>query len=449
MTLPTSNQSAMRFLGALFVPLLLAGCPADGSDVRPPRNSFYFPSALQVTPDEQSVIVANSNFDLRYDSATLQLLDVQQIVAIASDWKSGTNAEPDGCEVATDINGVLQCDESSVLSSSIARIGNFASGIAIQSLSSGDYRLYIAVRGDPSITWVDYLTSEKTITCSSGSSTFPLCDRDHQMLFFRGQSNIGSLFPEPFQMHIDSTNGFGVITHLSSDAISVFDAPTDGNSPQLADAVTGIFGIGAAGGSVGIAGRPSSTDPAPIYVTSQSDSQVQTLVVTRDLSSNPTAIVGEPFFLGAGTGESDDARAIRFRADGERAYILNRSPNLLHILDTSLDETLTPKNELIGAIEICPNATGIASADFTGIERIFVTCFAAGEVWILDPLSQQFVAAVPVGRGPSSLSLATNAGLLFVSNAQENTVAVVDVDPTSITHGRLLLRLGDPVGASQ
>jgi DNA-binding beta-propeller fold protein YncE len=177
------------------------------------------------------------------------------------------------------------------------------------------------------------------------------------------------------------------------------------------------------------------------------------LTVGRPVNgSTPYLLPGSFFFLdavGNTAGGSIDTRGIQFSPSGDRAYIVNRRPPSLQIYDTSVGPTGVPRNEAVGATDICRQASNVAVLDVgdatTPQERAYVSCFQDGEVYVVDPSGQSQVEdIITVGRGPYAIVGAKDQKLLFVSNVLEDTIAVVDVDPMSATRNRVVLRIGTP-----
>jgi YVTN family beta-propeller protein len=126
-------------------------------------------------------------------------------------------------------------------------------------------------------------------------------------------------------------------------------------------------------------------------------------------------------------------------------YLINRRPPSLQIYDTSLDAGGAPRNKGIAATDICRGASTLASLDGVNGERVYVTCFQDGEVYVVDPRGAASVEdIISVGRGPYSVVAAPTRKKIYVTNFLEDTVAVVDVDPTSPTYNRVVLRIGEP-----
>jgi DNA-binding beta-propeller fold protein YncE len=422
----------------------LAGCPAAGEDIQPPRDQLFFPTGLTVAPDSSVLFVANANSELRYNSGSISVIDLDAVQSLTDTWATGSVPGGD-CNVDASRSHVLECNEAEVVNAdSTIRIGNFATALATQTLDSGALRLFAAVRGDPSVTWVDYDDASQGLDCG-GVGSYPLCNNEHRLAQLRNDAELPGLNSEPFGIHVDSLNGYVMVTHLTSGAVSLVDAPTDGSQPILADAIAGLFladQLTGVRGAVGVAGRLPGSDNDLVYVTSRSEERVQMLYVHRSESSPyPTIVPSEYFFLDQ-VFPSDDGRGIAFSADGQRTHIVNRQPPTLSVLDTSLDEQGFPTNELVGVVEVCTDASNVTIADPGAGERAYITCFPSGEVWVVNPFSMIVEAIIEVGRGPHAVTVSVDRKQMYVANFLEDTVAVIDVEPGSPTENLVVLRLG-------
>lgn len=439
--------SLLRATALLLCSAALAGCPAQGDEVRPPRDQIFFPTGMAMAPDESALFVINANSDLRYDSGSISVIDLERVDAIADEWV-GSGQAPGGrdCDVDSDIRYTLVCDESeAVRADGAVRIGNFATEVAVQVLGSGALRLFAAVRGDPSITYVDYDADSGTLFCGDEGASFPECDEEHRLVNLMNDPDAGDIPSEPFGLYVDSDAGYVVITHLTRGAVSLADAPTDGSAPQLVDALGNVFLVNpdtGAQGAVGVAGRRPGSASDRVYVTSRSESRVQIFTIPR-VGGLPALVPGEFFFL-RGVRPSDDSRGIAFGLGGDRAYVINRDPPLLHILDTSLSPEGQPRNELLDGVELCQQASTLAVADTGAGERVYVSCFRDGQIWVIDPAGGVVQSIIDVGRGPQTVVVAEGRQKLYVTNFLEDTIAVVDLEPGSTTENRVVLRLGRP-----
>ncbi|MBT8494045.1 MAG: hypothetical protein KJO07_13405, partial [Deltaproteobacteria bacterium] len=244
---------------------------------------------------------------------------------------------------------------------------------------------------------------------------------------------------------VDSQSEYVLISHLTSGTVTAVDAPASGARPVISDLITGIFAASPTSGisgAVGIAGRRPGSDNDLIYVTSRTDNRIQLLSVARPgFDGLPRLATGDFFFLDQ-VQPADDSREIAFSADGDRAYVVNREPPLLHVIDTSGGTDGKPVNRFIGGVELCPEAANLTILDSGQGEKVYVSCFRNGQIWAIDPVGLVVEGIIEVGRGPNSLLGVPSRGWLLVSNFLEDTIAVVDVRPGSATENRFVIRLG-------
>lgn len=419
---------------------LLAGCPATSDEVRPPRDQFFFPSALAVTPDESNLFVVSSNSNLRHDSGTVAVVDLDAVDALIASAGSGD----EGCTRDSIWPEVLQCDEALAIPDPEAgvRIGNYATAVGVQELASGDLRLFVSVRGDPSITWIDYRDGE--LVCE-GTEVVPLCDTPNRITHLKGDVALTALVSEPFDLYVNPTDEYVMVSHMAAAAVSLIDAPADGSPPQLVDALTGLFGAaqGQVPAAVGMAGRPSAAGDTMVYVTSRSENRVYMLSALRS-EGRATALVPSEYFFLDDVAPSDDSRGIAFEEGGARAYIVNRDPPMLHVLDTAAGAEGFPRNRIVSTIEMCRDPSNVVVADTGRGPRAYVSCFPVGQVWVVNPDLAQVEAIIDVGSGPHALAVAPERKRLYVGNFTEDTIAVVDLTAGAKTENRMVLRLGTP-----
>lgn len=435
-------SSCCSLVTVLLGSILLAACPASSEDVHPPDDQFFFPTGVTVHEPDNVLFVTNANSDLRYDSGTLTVVDLTKVSALAGDWVS-TGSVPAGadCEIDANFANTLICNEAEVvIADATVRTGNFATEVGVQLLDDGSSRVFAAVRGDPSLTWVDYDPASSTLECG-GSGELPRCDNAHRLSRMRDDESVGRLAPEPFGLYVDSAGGFVVMTHLTQGAVSLANAPLDGRAPVLTDALGGVFEPDRVTGVRSALGAAARLPGGRVYVTSRSENRVQIFTVARIGEEHPALVPAEFFFL-RGVEPSDNGRGITFSPSGDTAYIVNRSPAMLHVLDTSIDLTGTPRNELKQAIELCSSASNLSVGDFGQGERVYVACFREGQVWAINPVSGIVEAIVDVGRGPQGIALSAANQQLFVTNFLEDTIAVVDLTPGAATENRVVLKLG-------
>jgi DNA-binding beta-propeller fold protein YncE len=428
---------------------LIGACTASAEEVRPPNDQLFFPTGAAIAPDESNLFIANANSELRYDSGSIAVIPLQQIDQVVAEWLTG-GVVPADCLQDQDHRETLTCAQPAFIARDAGvRIGNFATDISVQDLGDGRLRLVVPTRGDPSIAWIDW--DGTSLSCNNASEGYALCDDTHRLSFV--QSNPELAIPEePFGVFAHSGGEFAMVTHLTTGAVTLIDSPKTG-AAQVTDVAIGVFlpdpntGLR---GATGIAGRkPTSTNGDMIYVGSRSEDRIQTFTVGRPVNGAPPFLLqGNWFFLdsvGRNTGESVDTRGMTFSPTGDKLYLVNRRPPSVQVFDTSLGATGFPKNEPIGATDICRQASTVAVADTGDGERAYVTCFQDGQLYIVDARTGvRTEDIVLVGRGPYSVVAAPGRKKLYVTNFLENSVAVLDLDPSSPTRNRVVLRVVPP-----
>ena len=444
-----SKRLAMRSICAIF---LLVGCTASGEEVRPPDNEIFFPTGAAVDPVSSShLFIANANSDLTYDSGSISVFDLQEIDDVIQQWETSRNIPAD-CSQEGDHFETLVCKEEIFLGRTRdfgVRIGNFATEISVQDTGNGTLRLIVPTRGDPSIAWADW--NGERLDCREGNEGHEQCDDDHRLSFVGNDADNISISEEPFSAFADSAGQFAMVTHLTSGAVTLIDSPIGGKA-VITDIVQGVFAADpqtGLRGATGVAGRTPTVAEDIVYVGSRSEDRIQTFTVGRPINGAPPFLLqGSYFFLdaiGSNNGQSSDTRGMKFSPSGERLYVVNRRPPSLQIYDTGLGVTGFPKNRALGGVDICRQSSTLAVADVGDGDRVFVSCFQDGQIYIINPaLGGSTDDIVTIGRGPFSIVASSSRKRVYVTNFLEDTVAVLDIDPASKYRNRVVLRIGEP-----
>ncbi|MCE9580629.1 MAG: lactonase family protein [Deltaproteobacteria bacterium] len=431
---------------------VLTACTASSNEVEPPEAQLFFPTGMALSPDESRLFIANANSDLHFNSGSINVIDLEKVSVTADAWihRTGKDA-PAGCTQDTDFSETAFCDASQYIDAAAGvRTGSFATAIGVQDKGDGNLRLLVPVRGDPSITWIEYDKASSSLRCSADTTGFALCDDAHRLLQLRNDSSLPALPSEPYDIHVDSGNQFAIVTHLTSGTVSLVDTPANG-TPVLADAISGLFNADPDTNVVGataVGGRTPGDPDGLVYVASRSENRIQTFGVVRQRDELPVLVPTTFFFLdgvGLNAGQSRDSRGIAFGDGGDRMYAINRRPPSLQVIDTSIGADGTPRHETLRATDICRQASKLVLADAGAGDHAYVSCFGDGSVFVIDPRSDLMVQRiVTVGRGPYDVVAAPSRRLLFVSNYLENTIAVIDLTPGAPTENQVVLRLGEP-----
>jgi len=280
---------------------LIAGCTASADEVHPKKEVLAFPSGLAIAPNEKFLFVANANSELRFDSGSIGVFDVDAIHRTIADWLASDGKHPEafeGCHADLDHAESILCDAVTFMKDegrAGVRIGNFATDIALQDFSTidpmnptnrpGPYRVFVPTRGDPSIAWADFV--DGALSCTDNSESFALCDDAHRLSTLQNDPDLQPLPEEPFGVYADGPTGVAVVSHLNNGAVTLIAAPPPSSGTdadvRIVDVRSNFFNVDVnnSSGATGITARPSA-DGEPdniIYVGSRSDHRVQTFTV--------------------------------------------------------------------------------------------------------------------------------------------------------------------------
>lgn len=455
----------------------LGACTASEEAIAAPRDEIFFPAGMVIDPAGQFLYVTNANADLAYGDGTITVIDTAKADELIASHAAGA-LPPAYCRTSVLTPGTLLCDEEGgdsplLVRESTVRVGNFAGELRLQELPSGQRRLFTTVRGDPSVTWVDVtvpaggkpqLDCSKDVETTSGLSTS--CDKPHRIsTVFRTTfpppavpEEAVDLPAEPFGLALDPVLELGYVTHLSTGHVSLLDLRATNPEPRAIDFRSGFFTANTAGDLTAFAVEPRTPGDANgfVYLTSRTSARVAMFRVSgatppapADLRGGARLVPGPTFDLPSQfvpSGGTADIRGIGFSNGGDRAYLLSRSPAAVYVLDTTIDPlTRAPKNRVLDEIEVCAQPSLLRVRQTGDGVRLFVVCFAAGQVWVVDPASTRVVSVIETGRGPNAIEIRETAPRrAYVANFVENTIAIIELEPGPREHD-VLFKLGGEV----
>jgi hypothetical protein len=385
------------------------------------------------------------------------------------------------------------------------RIGSFAAGMVRQQpacptlgpygaecdvcagYTTVDDRLLIGVRGDTSLTFIDVesrgpkltplMKCVGPVTAPEAKTDFTTCDDAHRVITAMSGLATPSEDPdpppiplpdEPYALALDGHDGLLFIGHLSGNTarpftggFSLFDISPGGTAGQMEPVVSPGQPSGHLGAPRFIAPFPSPFSPnsvgslgvtalnetdGTVYASSRYSPQVSGLGTTATCAS-----VGSPvreiaafpngsFYSSPVAGT--ETRGIQF-ADG-KAFVLQRSPPAL-IAFLPSNSPLFPGTPT-DVLETCSSPTFLDKYDSGVGDRLFVTCFADGEIYVYDPTIPRLVKTLAVGRGPSGLVFDNTNGrnVAYVVGFGDNNISVIDLVPGSPTEYHVVQHIGFP-----
>ncbi len=452
----------------------LAACSFGESGVEPPTDRIFLPAGLVADPVAgRWLYTVNSNSDLRFNAGTVVAVDTERAAAdrVRTDWAicptagyTPNPAYPATCCYDFFDNRVLNCDDRQYIDAkSTLRIGSFGGSAVFEKrddLPGLTGRLYFSVRSEPSITFIDVASTTQTLKLSCGAEgTNSLCDDAHKI---RGDYDNAAfsalkLLEEPQTLTIDPLLRLLYVGHLL-EGISLID--TCGDKPTLLSINQRIFSSPGYGVTSLSLGKPGDA-AAPIYATGRNyggrASEVQALAL-RGIKggcgpsrTGAELISTEGFFSSAFFSDGSDIRAMVESRDKSRVYLLHRnsflrqSPPAVVEVDRRDDGQGRPRNQAVGLVEICAGATEMHLHDAGRGDRLYVVCFEAGQIYVIDPAPLSVVGIINVGRGPTTLVFGKgDPGTAYVAGFSDNNVSVLDLAPGSPNENRVIQRIGFP-----
>lgn len=305
--------------------LALSACENRNRGVSPVGQGLYFPSGITLDPrvpdDVQArwLFVLNGNSDLVYNAGSIVPLD---LVKFFDAWMIDADAcfagDAEGCKVGTGLVGeggtgptvgdvgatltadvpcrrnsykpqVVECEDTLFVEEDAAvQVGSFGTSLRgwtreVVTEPQSEGRLFAAVRGDPSITFVELSGDPQdvpTIDCGQGPDSGLYdprrCAGDHKLTFLRNDPDSARIASEPSNILARSGSPYVLVTHATRSALTLIDmdgqydrrdkSSKDGE-PAIVQMQSFFEFAGAQGGGWGLAERPCTPGNAPTLQT--------------------------------------------------------------------------------------------------------------------------------------------------------------------------------------
>jgi DNA-binding beta-propeller fold protein YncE len=478
------------------------------SGINPPVDQIFLPSGLAVDPNGNWLYVINSNNDLRFNAGTLLALDLQKAKRDRDNpapWAECTTTHFTDDNAPETLAGtldapccsdrlqphVLNCNERAyVQADATVQIGSFGGDAIIQTYTGADgepvSRVFMVVRAEPSITFVDITHSNGSVHMRCNGSrqdsdpqlVNPFCDDNWRIRRSSGAAITDNVLPEePHSLVLDDDQGILYVSHLTitvnrqvvGGGVSTIDVGAL-LAPQAPNVINSIARVvfptspvqGVTAMTLDKPGKPNGV----LYAVARATPDITGLVLqcrepgqhcdvndpsARDLSLVPGEEITSSVFLPSGT----DVRGFLLSPpDGNEAYVLHRNspdvttstdPAALVVLNRRLGRNGEPANQPSAILEICSGANQMQFHDAGRGNLLYITCFEGGQIYVVDPQAPLVVGIIEAGHGPTSLRFSpTDPTSAFVVDFADNDVSVIDLKPGSQTEYMVVQRLGFP-----
>lgn len=468
MQLPSAAMQAIlrHFapLSAALWALALAGC-ADNPGVDPPLGELNFPIAIQtITPDgadrPRYALIANSNFDLRYNGGSLQLYNLDALAGCVRDLECESLLDDCGDVVDQNLPGVEGTIECPGLFVDEVVIGSFADSIA---LSPDQSRVYLPVRSDANLSFVNLDMSAPVgadgraamLDCGQGADR--RCTRD----FNRGDeaeaNRRGIELPaDPVDIYVGSletdflrsagSGNYAVVAHRGGSVSLFLDEVVAGaTAPRLVHTLVGLpeeLVTLTRDPRTGLFWAPSAFRPNVARVGIALDAEFERLDDSFVFNSGTLSVSG----VSSVSATRGDTREVVFDPRGPEfgAYILSRRPSALFFVD-SVESRSTLEIEDLVDLGVGPSRVAITTFEgyeetegdpstFVALPRpvtlAFVSCFDSRDVYVVDVDLRSVVAVVPSAAGPFELEVDEARGYVYLVDFRSSVIRVIDLRPS-------------------
>jgi hypothetical protein len=413
--------SAPRASAAAALLLVASGCVKFDYNPLPPVENLYFPSGAALAGDV--LVVASSNFDLRYASGRLDAFRLADLDAAAD----GAAASCTGGRVCA--SGPLPPAAGSVLLSSF-------SGEVGAAPVAGGWRAFVPVRSSGEVVAVDVAPDGKLACLRRGAEIKSGQEPT------KSRACGGVPFPEqdPFQVLVLGPNVYtGHVQVRAGSRGMIGAARADsrvwaGGGGGLAEIDLGNTAVGALAGRCDDAACTSGT----VHATGRITNETRTLLYLFDFAAGD--LVTSRVYTADLSSQMDgrDARGLALASGGMQAYMTYRAPDAISAIDLTRLPHPLPTGCAIAADTMLP-AGGCTQLP---VEALVPTPAFQVTDAVPAPVEPRALVALPRtapgGETSELLVLAARAGIAFfeprtgsfagqITNAGETPAAVVAV----------------------
>ena len=369
-------------------------------------------------------------------------------------------------------------------------------------------RLFIPVRGDATMHWIDVEPGGDELDCGQGGRAFGgTCDDNHRRGDDPAQENTRdySLPSEPYGIDADEDGKVIVVTHQTDGQLALFLNDWAGG-PELKFVLGGLTT-----GAVAVASIPepkivdssekqamqdAGVEPIPyqpsFLVAFRNSTEIRLVRFFADTpTDDPRGDGAEPErdFIEASQSTNITALSQGFESRGLAidaaarqtceqgcadddltclgdcagiplgVYASNRRPSSLLLGETRPNSSLTSSDlpRFFDAVPVSPGAGRVVVGDVLGrdgtpVRRVFIVCFDARKLYIYDPVGARVEKVVQTGRGPHALAIHAHPSsdpeqayaLGYLAHFTDSYIGVIDLDQSHDTYGEIVLTLGHP-----
>jgi hypothetical protein len=440
--------------------VVTVGCNLENPGDEPPRGLLYFPNAMTLSKQDgdappRYLFVANSDFDLRYSSGSLQAYSLERLAAGVDRCRN----KPPGCTI----------QPSDVLEDEVL-ITPFATAVGLS--SDGSY-LFAATRTDKTLLFIHASSSadggkvlecgedaERRCTLRADGGRDVLGDDGNPLPWPKDPEALTAGPMSDWAPQGKSAQGeYVVVAHRGGD-VSLFVLREDRRGK--ADELTRTDVIGGLPAALTQAVYDHDTKLIYLPVSAASPAKVLDRVgvvlpqnADGSLDSAHALLYDAGYLQLEAVAAVNDTRDIAFIAavpdagDGlsqDRALIVAEEPSALLLADVSPARNPPRTARVKQTTVVGRGASRVVVGNFDGHPLAAVGSFGTRELAMIDLPTMLPLAVVPNLSGPFALALDEPRKLLYVADFRSSVIRIVDLapllDPASQVEVRVIATLG-------
>lgn len=426
----------------LIVGLCAAACSLNNPGEEPPRAKIYFPTAVAIA--DNHLLVASSNFDIRYSAGSLQAYDLDVLNEQVDACLADPSAE--GCECQPnprDSSGpkippcVLPNTQDLLGENAEVLIGSFASGLAYSAVRG---RVYVPTRNNAGgLAYVNFVAG----ALSCGEQGGRRCSSSFLAGTDGGTRNI-TIPTQPSTVAVGDAAQLGLVDEA--------DVPLTGQQYVLVGDQSGALSlffdaVGAEEGKPelqfvrrGLAGQVTdiAVGDRSAYVALDlgSNSSGEKLISQIAFPQAPpegfyAIYVAAQLRIGD-LGTQPKIRSLAFMPGSTSDLLaVTLSPSALVRVDLARprQQPFELRAESVIALGSGPSKVQVATVGTDARPFAFVSCFDSHEILVIDVELRRMVSAIQGLAGPFSLAVDSARSRLYVGDFMSSTVRIVDLLP--------------------
>jgi len=166
-------------------------------------------------------------------------------------------------------------------------------------------------------------------------------------------------------------------------------------------------------------GLKFSADDKFLYASGGNDNMILKYAVnTRPSAGHPGLVLVDSLVLGKRWPEKISPAGLDIDDRRHLLYVVTKENNSLYIVDMAAKKVIQ-RLDLGGEGYTC-----VLSRDR---KELYITCWGCDKLMIFNTESRTFSGEIPVGDNPNDICLSANDRWMYVANANDNSVSVIDV----------------------